>query len=553
MPQPHSINQIVSLSHDAVGWVFTWSWQMLLVLTGAWLALAIDRSRSATLRYRIWLIAILLAAALPLLNVICAHLPGPIILAPLPIVSTAAPPRDPIVPAAAPGFWWPSLVWPALFATWVMGAVVSLGRLAVSFWKVGEVKRAARIDTTSGVTAGCNASVVLPEDARAVPIRLSNDIQSPGLAGLFRPVILLPADIISWTTSEERASILMHELAHITRRDHLVSLLQSILKSLLFFHPMLRYACNQLSLERELACDDRVLALGTEPRAYAESILKAAERSFLTDVVHQTASFASKRKLERRIDMILDTNRTLWPSRQWRFLVLPLALMGGITWLVMPAANARIRTADPGSRPNEPSAQAAVATVRQTQSIPTVDSQTIWTDTVKRGPMVRKVRALGQLEPTTDGRFLAALQVPEVQTRRLELGQPASVDTRMGIVLGKVFHIYPRVTEGTRRVDIILEGQLPDGATSGIPVDGIIEIGRLDDVVYVGRPVHGREDSIIGLFKVAEDGKSATRVQVHLGISSVNSVQVIDGLNVGDKVILSDTSEYNSYDTIRLN
>jgi len=101
-------------------------------------------------------------------------------------------------------------------------------------------------------------------------------------------------------------------------------------------------------------------------------------------------------------------------------------------------------------------------------------------------------------------------------------------------------------------VDIILKGQLPDGATSGISVEGIIEVGRLDDVLYVGRPVHGREESIIRLFKIADDGKSATRVQVHLGRASVNSVQIIDGLNVGDKVILSDTSEYDSYDTIRL-
>jgi hypothetical protein len=382
-----------------------------------------------------------------------------------------------------------------------------------------------------------------------VPIVLSAAIKSPGLAGLFRPVILLPADIATWTSPEERASILRHELAHIDRRDHLASLLQSILKALFFFHPMVRYASNQLSIERELACDDRVLGMGTEPDAYAESILKAAERSFVTDLVHQTA-FASKRKLERRIDMILDPNRAPLPLRQWPFLILPLLLMGIITWLVMPAASGNPR---PGPSPARAGASATSRTAQRTdQATAVVDRQNVWIDTVVRGNLVIQVRALGTLKPGGDGRILAALQVPEVIFEPIRLGQTATVDTHIGVVSGVVGHIYPEMTNGTGRVDIFLKGELPAAATSGLLVDGIIEIGRLDDVLNIGRPVHGQAESTISLFKLAEDGASASRVQVLLGRSSVNRVQVIDGLKEGDRVIISDTSAYSGYDTITL-
>src|SRR5262249_56576457 len=113
------------------------------------------------------------------------------------------------------------------------------------------------------------------------------------------------------------------------------------LKCLLFFHPLLRYADHQLNLEREIACDDRVLDLGAEPKTYAKAILKAAERSFLADVVHQAASFNSRRTLERRIEMIMNTNRMRRSPRQWPFLLLPAMLIGVSAWLVIPAANSQ--------------------------------------------------------------------------------------------------------------------------------------------------------------------------------------------------------------------
>jgi HlyD family secretion protein len=127
----------------------------------------------------------------------------------------------------------------------------------------------------------------------------------------------------------------------------------------------------------------------------------------------------------------------------------------------------------------------------------------------------------------------------------------ASGDIRRGIVLGKVFRIYG-ASNGVVPVDISLEGDLPAGASSGLLVDAYIEVGRLDDVIYVGRPVHGQSDSTVDLFKVADDGMSATRVQVHFGKASATSIQIVDGLNPGDKVIISDMLPYASYARITL-
>jgi len=149
-------------------------------------------------------------------------------------------------------------------------------------------------------------------------------------------MILLPSDIAFWTTREERVAIIQHELAHVERLDHHINFFQSLLKSVFFFHPLVRYACHQLNMERELACDTRVLDLGAAPAAYADGILKVVERNIFPDAVHQPASFASRKKLERRIDMILKKEHLPMATRLWPFLVLPLGLILALIWLLTP-------------------------------------------------------------------------------------------------------------------------------------------------------------------------------------------------------------------------
>jgi len=146
----------------------------------------------------------------------------------------------------------------------------------------------------------------------------------------------------------------------------------------------------------------------------------------------------------------------------------------------------------------------------------------------------------------------AELQIAETQAKDILLGQKASIDTRNGIIPGHVVRIDPNVINGTRTVDCKLDGPLPSGAVPDLSVDGTVEIQRLADVVYIGRPVFGQPDSSVSLFKLEPDGKGASRVTVKLGRSSVNTIEVVDGLKVGDQVILSDMSAQDQNPRIRL-
>ncbi len=146
----------------------------------------------------------------------------------------------------------------------------------------------------------------------------------------------------------------------------------------------------------------------------------------------------------------------------------------------------------------------------------------------------------------------AEIKIAETQAKDVVPLQKASIDTRNGIVNGHVSRIDPSVINGTVTVDVTIDEPLPPGARPDLSVDGTITLENLRDVLFVGRPVHGQSDSTIGLFKIIDDGSDAVRVNVKLGRSSVNTIEILDGLKVGDKVILSDMSAWDAFDRIRL-
>jgi HlyD family secretion protein len=150
-------------------------------------------------------------------------------------------------------------------------------------------------------------------------------------------------------------------------------------------------------------------------------------------------------------------------------------------------------------------------------------------------------------------KLMAELKIAETQAKDIQIGQEASIDTRNGIIPGHVIRIDPAAVNGTVTVDSSLEvASLPQGARPDLSVEGTVTLEKLDNIIYVGRPVHGQENSTVGLFKISDDGRTAERVQVKLGRASVNTIEVLDGLKPGDKVILSDTSAFDSADRIRL-
>jgi multidrug efflux pump subunit AcrA (membrane-fusion protein) len=148
--------------------------------------------------------------------------------------------------------------------------------------------------------------------------------------------------------------------------------------------------------------------------------------------------------------------------------------------------------------------------------------------------------------------LIAELKIAETQARDVQIGQPAVVDTHNGTASGTVMRVDPAVQNGTVTVDVKLTGELPKGARPDLSVDGTIDLEKLDDVLYVGRPAFGQENSTISLFKLDSDGKGAVRVPVKVGRASVNAIQVIEGLHEGDTVILSDMSRNDNTDRIRL-
>ena len=168
---------------------------------------------------------------------------------------------------------------------------------------------------------------------------------------------------------------------------------------------------------------------------------------------------------------------------------------------------------------------------------------------VEVGAQVQPGTSIARVADPT--KLKAEVRIAETQAKDIAIGQLASIDTRNGIVEGRVARIDPAVINGTVLVDVTLTGQLPKGARTDLSVDGTIELERLDDVVYVGRPAFGQEKSTVGIYKLNDSGE-AIRTQVQLGRSSVNTIEIIQGLQPGDQVILSDMSQWEANDRIRL-
>ena len=149
-------------------------------------------------------------------------------------------------------------------------------------------------------------------------------------------------------------------------------------------------------------------------------------------------------------------------------------------------------------------------------------------------------------------RLKAELKIPETQAKDVEVGLSAEIDTRSGVITGTVSRKDPAAANGTVTVDVSLTGALPRGAVPDMSVDGTVQLERVENVLYVGRPSLGQEDSTVGLFRVTSEAGDAARVQVKLGRSSVNAIEVVSGLNEGDRVVLSDMSAWDAYDRVRL-
>jgi beta-lactamase regulating signal transducer with metallopeptidase domain len=343
-------NPIVTASAKGAAWLLVWSWQAAVLLACVWAGLKIFRVKSPALRHQVWLFALIAVAAMPILGGVVQNLPLPqpnnralsyaVEFPRIVITNDAAPVVQNPSPAVSVK---PSIKRPIIlslsFALWLAGALVFVAKAAINGVRLRRLRDGARRASLADLDCDeCDCEALRAGKAR---LTLSDEIRSPILLGVLRPMIVFPADIAAWTSPTERCAMLRHELAHVARGDHYVNLFQAVLGAVFFFHPLARYACRQLSVEREMACDDHVIGSGVEAETYAESLIKAAERGIALvgapGSVHQLALFSTRQILERRIEMIMNKDRARVIARQWRYLIPPVALIAVVTWLLLPA------------------------------------------------------------------------------------------------------------------------------------------------------------------------------------------------------------------------
>jgi hypothetical protein len=183
---------------------------------------------------------------------------------------------------------------------------------------------------------------------------------------------------------------------------------------------------------------------------------------------------------------------------------------------------------------------------------PVVDRATLWIDDVKRGDLTIQRRGPGSLEEDEGGEMIAVAQIPGPQSFDLAVDQRAHVDTRNGVVEGRVSQVAERVVTGTVAVTIELLEDLPEGSRPGLSVDVTIDIETIEDVLYVGRPAYSESNVETAIFKLVDDGEAAIRVPLQFGAASINLIEVVSGLDEGDEIILSDMSMYDATDRVLL-
>jgi beta-lactamase regulating signal transducer with metallopeptidase domain len=343
------LQALLQTANDAARSLLLWSWQVCLLLAFVYLLLKLSRFRAAAVRYQVWFVALVAVACLPICTTLVQNYftlnsqSAPInFIVDVPANLIALPAQAQIETiesssTTASFSFRQADYWSLIFFVWLVGFVFAFRQLVGAYLETRKARIRARAVSLDEL--GCVDLADRFVASSVTEIKLSEFVTSPLLIGLWRPMILLPVDITQWTTAEERQTILLHEMIHAQRQDHWANFFQSLVRAVFFFHPFVRYACNQLSIERELSCDEHVLFLGAKASSYVESILKVAEKSVAADVLHQPA-FITKKMLERRIEMILKNDRLKGSARRWTLLIIPVALIAVMLWVLVPNRSA---------------------------------------------------------------------------------------------------------------------------------------------------------------------------------------------------------------------
>jgi beta-lactamase regulating signal transducer with metallopeptidase domain len=452
-------------------------------------------------------------------------------LAPNIILSPAVPAPSPATPH------WPLLAWTT--AAEVFGVVLVLGiALRLAIFILGLVKLRQLRLSSSASSAGAGADML--ERACALvgaraEFRVSVRVRSPVTFGFAAPLILLP-ERFQQLDAQSQTAVACHELLHVRRHDWAHHLIEEILRIVFWFHPSILWLVGRVRLAREQVVDLEVLKLTQTRKAYLEALLEFAPSRARAAAI-SAPPFLAERQLVERVSLMLKEVRM---SRarliaSWSVIVCFLLLCAVLAVTIFPLKAA--------PRPAANSSPSALATE------PIVEANSIWTDTVKRGDMTIKVRGLAKLLASGNQ---VRVSLPEMMMVDVRVGQNALVDTHSGVVKGHVGSVSPHVEAGVRTADIVLDSTLRKGIASGATLDAMIQIDKLQNVVYVGRPKLDPSQGIVPVFKIVEDGNAAQRVSVRFGRVSVTTIQVLSGLKPGDTIILSNMAPYEKFARIQI-
>jgi beta-lactamase regulating signal transducer with metallopeptidase domain len=456
------------------------------------------------------------------------------------------------------------------------GIAARLAILAMGLLRLRQLRQAS-----SPISLFAESAAVLEEMRARVntsaEFRLSPNVDSPVTFGFTAPVVLLPERFPSMN-ARFQAAIACHELLHVRRHDWTHHLGEQVIRAALWFHPAIAWLIARVRLAREQVVDLEVVRLTKERKPYLEALLEFANGRSRTAPI-PAPPFLVERQLAERVALMLKEVR----MSRTRL----IASLTAISCCIALATTLAVLTfplkAAPRTGQNPPQSGVAEGVsggatggvvqgvsrgatggvsggisgggaggVSASHDIPTVDNTTIWTDTVKRGPMLRQVRGLGTLvRAENSGNLVARVTLPAVMMKEARPNQNVTIDTRKGLVKGHVLRI-DASSSGATTTDIALDAPLPEGVNAGLEVDATIDIEKLDNILNVGRPVHATANSTVSLFKLVNDGTEAVRVSVRLGRASANAIEILDGLKGGDKIILSDMSTYDNADRIKI-
>lgn len=506
------------------------------------------------------------------------------------VVATTFSPATLPAPASPPASHW-HLSGEALanFVAFLIlaGIVVRFAMLALGLFKLRQLRRVST-PISQWPEAAALLEAMRSRTQAAAEFRVSRQVDSPVTFGFAAPLILLPEKFPSLDPRFQSA-IACHELLHIRRRDWAHHLGEEILSGLFWFHPAIAWLVSRARLAREQVVDLEVVRLTEARKPYVEALLEFTSGRRAIAAV-PAPPFLAERQLVERVSLMLKEVR-MSRSRLIASLVVIscclVVVIALVAWTFplkaapLPAQSAPragvtggVAGGVSGGASNAPSGGtsggidggvvggiSSDTANRGQANEPDVDYSTIWVDTVKRGLMVRQVRGLGTLvRDDGSGELIARITLPESMTQEVRVNQNASVGVRGDLnatanqrtIAGHVIRIGPRDSGETQYVDIDIDRARKFAFSSGTQVDGVIDIEKLGDVLQVGRPVHAVSNASASVFRIVNEGKEAERVEVKFGRASVNTIEVLDGLKEGDKIILSDMATVESAPRIRL-